>query len=411
MPYTSYTSSDAAQLTALLGSRSPAVETLCEREWARLVELALLQGVGPVFYARLKDRGLLPPPSVDSQLRTNYLASAARNLRLFHELAQILEAFQASGIAVIPLKGACLAEVVYGNIALRPMADIDLLVRSGQVATALVVLRALGYESQKPFDAVAAQTFSHDMPLMSKAGCVPIELHWTIANPSHPGGFRASDLEGLWSRAQPATISGVSVLMLSPTDLMLHLCRHASVEHRFAGVGLRSFLDIERVARVYAHAIDWDAFASRATEWQIARGVHLTLQLAGEWTEFECPPGVLAKLDAEPLDDASMAWVRQKILGGSSADVDSPAVRFAGTAGFGGHLAALRVAVTPSRDAIASVYRAPLKSWPILKYYFDRPRRLWHDHGPVLWRILRGDKAFVADARKEARLREYLGWR
>jgi len=51
--------------------------------------------------------------------------SDARN---YAELGQLLRSLKDRGVEVIVLKGAALAETVWKNIALRPMADMDLLV-------------------------------------------------------------------------------------------------------------------------------------------------------------------------------------------------------------------------------------------------------------------------------------------
>jgi hypothetical protein len=61
------------------------------------------------------------------------LYSALRNMRRCHELSKVLRILQNDGIPVIVLKGAALAEVVYGNIALRSMSDVDLLVKKGSI--------------------------------------------------------------------------------------------------------------------------------------------------------------------------------------------------------------------------------------------------------------------------------------
>ena len=88
---------------------------------------ALKSGDFQTAIASLEAAVRAAPSDYDAQV---YLASAHRNLRLFGELRQILRAFNAAGLSVIPLKGACLAEMIYGNIALRPMVDVDLLLGS-----------------------------------------------------------------------------------------------------------------------------------------------------------------------------------------------------------------------------------------------------------------------------------------
>ena len=178
-------------------------------EWEPLVRLAIEHGMAPWFYNRVRAGTGSPPQAILGQLRESYLANAARGMGLFHELRIILRAFNAEGIPAIPLKGACLAEAVYGDIALRPMTDIDLLVKPAEMPRALTLFRKLGYDSEYPFDRITEQSISQHMPLLRKGNTVVVELHWTIVCPAFESRFTAADLAALWSRAVPDALSGV----------------------------------------------------------------------------------------------------------------------------------------------------------------------------------------------------------
>lgn len=69
------------------------------------------------------EHGILPA-RVKQKLREDYYLSAVRNTLLYQELAKILATFNDAGLPVIVLKGAALAQEMYGNIALHPMTDI-----------------------------------------------------------------------------------------------------------------------------------------------------------------------------------------------------------------------------------------------------------------------------------------------
>ena len=267
-----------------------------------------------MLYGRLSQRGLMPP-APRGRLKEVCRASAARNLLLFAELGNILRAAQAVSVPILPLKGAFLAEAVYGNIALRPMADLDLLVKPADLPRAIRMLRDLGYDSDQPFNPVTQQAGFQDMPPMRKSGGAVVELHWTMVTPLCGARIDDDELEGIWRRSVPATIAGVPSRRLSPEDLLLHLCMHASVHHRFANVGLKAFVDMAEVARHYDATLDWSAFAARANRWGVANGVRMSLALAAEWTGFVAPLEVFGDLDGDLPDDSTMDWARQKLLG------------------------------------------------------------------------------------------------
>lgn len=401
---------DAERLIALLEGRAVAVETFREADWRRIIELAQMQRVAPLFYARLKARGITMPPQAAERLRKIHLACAKRNLSVFQDLGDILRAFQAANIPVIPLKGACLAETVYGNIALRPMGDLDVLVEPANLAKALDVLRALGYVAAHPFEIETERMLRHHMPRLFKRDGLSLELHWTIVDPPCTNRFHKDDLDQVWARATPVKIAGVQVQMLSSMDLLWHLCLHASVQHRFDGTNLRNYWDIALVIQKYGEAIDWTQFTACVRQWGISNGVRLALQLTEEWTDAVVPSQVLAALETAPLDAETMDWVRRKILSGSSRPLKNEVARYAGKTRTADKLSVLRDVLVPSRVSMATKYHVPADSWRIFLHYPIRFKDLWTRNSQAMWQLLRRDRTVTVEALQEARLREYLGW-
>ena len=401
---------DAGRLIALLSGRAVAAETFDKADWQRIMELAQKQSVAPLLYVRLKERSITPTPATAQQLREMYLASVARNTRLLHEVGNIFRALQAADIPVIPLKGACLAEAVYGNLALRQIGDVDLLVKPADLIKALTCLRTFGYAAKHSFETESERQVSQHMPQLSKRGGVTLELHWTIVNPRIDSRFEDSDLDQVWSRATPIRIDGVQALMLSPMDLLWHLCLHASVQHRFDGIGLRGFWDMALVIRRYGNEIDWEQFTRRVNQWGVANGVYLALRLAEEWTGVVIPTPVMRSLMPATPDDATIGWVRHKIWNETSSAVKSNVARFEGKVRIVDKLAVLRDVLFPSRNDMASMYHAPANSWRILCYYPVRFKDLWTRYSQAMWQLLRRNKTLTTEARQEAHLREYLGW-
>src|SRR5262245_54856896 len=103
---------------------------MTREEWQLLLALAGVQRVRGILYHRLKSRGCesMIPQELVLALNEAYRHNALRNLVLYRELNRIVTALQARRIPVIVLKGAFLASVVYGNLGLREMNDLDLLV-------------------------------------------------------------------------------------------------------------------------------------------------------------------------------------------------------------------------------------------------------------------------------------------
>lgn len=278
-----------------------ALAQLSVAEWEHLLLLARQQGVAPVLWQRLQSGGQLGlvPAALAQRMEELAYATTVRNLRLYHELGGILSNLRQENIEVIVLKGAHLAATVYSDPALRYMNDIDLLFHPADVPAAVAVLQALSYQPAAQIDWAKHLTTDHHLPRFGKAGVVAgVEIHWTITRPQQTYTIA---LEGLWARAMPVTLAGVTVLGLCPEDLLLHICEHATYHHHFLQ-RMRFLCDIDALIRRYAQAMDWEQVQSRAQDYRWAKGVHLALLLAQHLLATPVPNWVLHQLQADGFD-------------------------------------------------------------------------------------------------------------
>jgi hypothetical protein len=176
--------------------------------------------------------------------------------RLLDELAAALRALAATGLPVMPLKGALLATRPGSDPFRRPMADLDLLVRPGDRGAARATLASLGYRrrperNRRPThdtferpgnDRVVAVDGEHpDNPRR-------IELHtevrrhlWTWVDDDDLTGY-------LWAGAIEGTVLGEpAVLPLAPA-FRAHLAIHATSDLLIARGRLVQWLDLAEVA-------------------------------------------------------------------------------------------------------------------------------------------------------------------
>ena len=278
-------------------------EAFSERDWEALVALAVRQDVAPVLHARLKNCGISVPAPAAGQLRESYLASAARNMRLLHERDRVLAALKAANVCVVPIKGASLAEELYGDAALRPMGDIDLWVRRPDVAAARAAMEPLGYSAVAKADRPPAlQDALMGETQMFGPGGTLVELHWSIFAGEWLRHTARVDQDAIWGRTTPA--GGETVRQLSPEDAVVHLCVHLAVNHQMSGIGLRTLVDLDYARRKWA--IDWAIVARRAREWQVACAAWLVLHALAEL--FGDPEGHL------PLRELAPSPIRRRML-------------------------------------------------------------------------------------------------
>ncbi|HEV2130148.1 MAG TPA: nucleotidyltransferase family protein, partial [Longimicrobiaceae bacterium] len=258
------------------GALSERLAHLTEAEWDRLAAEALRHYAAPLLYHRLRRVApALPAVRGIEALRHEYVQNALRNIRVYAALSEVVSALEAARIPVIALKGAHLAAVVYGEPALRPMHDLDLLVRREDRSRAEDRLLQLGY---RPMEYAREWTdydaHHHSRPLF-RDGATTVEIHSAIVPPTCPIRI---DLEGLWGRARYAQLGDVRTLVLGPEDLILHLCLHASYSHHFQ-IPLLSLYDIAAVLRHHSKEIDWPRLVSMADASGTGPVVYCTLRL------------------------------------------------------------------------------------------------------------------------------------
>jgi len=116
--------------------------------WDYVLQMGKAHGLAPLSYYQLHriDLDHQIPQSIMDQLHDIYYGNLARNLLLYDELSRVLKSFEAKEIPVVGLKGIALADLVYKNVALRPMADVDLLVQESNIPEVLKTLFKLGFK-------------------------------------------------------------------------------------------------------------------------------------------------------------------------------------------------------------------------------------------------------------------------
>jgi hypothetical protein len=162
----------------------------------------------------------------------------------------------------------------------------------GRANTALLVS---GFEVNA--EAPMPEGHHHLPPLFAPHREIVVELHSTLFEARCSFDIAIDE----WiARAEPTTILGHSVRVLSPTDALLHTCAHLSYGHRYLRYPLRSLTDVLALTR--HGAVEWTAVVRRARQAQMNGAVVWPLAVARAWLGAPVPPAVLQQiLPAEPL--------------------------------------------------------------------------------------------------------------
>ncbi|MBI3710082.1 MAG: nucleotidyltransferase family protein, partial [Proteobacteria bacterium] len=266
-------------------------------DWTHVVETTDRHAVTALVLRRLADAAtqLLPPELVEAS--EVYIARQRdTNQRLVAELVRIVRALSQQGIAVMPFKGPVLAELAYGDVALRQFRDLDFLVHEADVDRALAVVEALGYIVASPLSPVqegAFRRYAGQYIFWRADGDAPIEPHWAFAPRS-----LAVDLDyaGLWQRAVPVRLAGIELRCLAPADLIAVLCIHGSKEE---WTRLQWICDIAQTLQSFPD-IDWAVVLDRARRHGHLRMVLIGLALARSFLGSQIPPAIGGVLASDP---------------------------------------------------------------------------------------------------------------
>jgi hypothetical protein len=278
-----------------------ALSDLTAAEWQELLDVAGVHRVQPLLarHLRIEPLKAAVPEAVKARLTLVQRETADANAMRCRDFAAAIEALTADGVPVIALKGMQLLPEVYRSLAVRAMIDIDLLVPARKLDAAAAALRRIGYAPAFSYRVSddPIPYYAHHVPPFRKAGATRIELHWHVVPPLSD---RSVDVDGLWKRAVPARVAGVDVLVMSPEDLLLHVCVHAAYDHRLRE-SARACGDVSAIASRYS--ISWPDVIDRARAWNSASGTYVVLRLARDLVGARIPPEALEALKPDGFDE------------------------------------------------------------------------------------------------------------
>ncbi|MCI0453479.1 MAG: nucleotidyltransferase family protein [Candidatus Dadabacteria bacterium] len=359
-------------------------------DWDEILRSAYWHNVAPMLYYNLKgfEESQLIPENVMSQIKKEYYDNLANNMNLYAELRRVLQAFNEKGIEVMVLKGAALAKNVYGNIALRPMVDIDFMVRKEDLGSSEKLISELGYVFAGKRSLGWYRENNYHIQYLHQDKKIVIEIHWHILSKSEPAPIAISDaglIQKWWERARALDFEGTKALMLCPEDLIFYLSLHF-VKHRFQspnggfrGVfssksSLMQLNDVLRTIKYYRGDIDWQRLNFLAERYNVTNLIFTTFYLVREISPdnenelndipFESTPALFSNELAELIKNRM--FDREYIF--SVSPISFFYSIFSGN--FHHKLMNVIRGLFPHPELLSTMYSVPLDSNNLYFYYF-----------------------------------------
>jgi hypothetical protein len=372
-------------------------------EWPAVVSLAAQLNVMPLLRHRLDQMGILLPAPVAESTKQELLRQTARNMRLYNELENLLGRLAKEGIPVMILKGTYLAAVVYDDIGLRFIGDIDLLIHAEDSEKTVDLLEINDFHPDRPFWPEVDGALHYHAPPMVKNG-LQVELHWNLTRKNDPVRINPEDL---WARAQPINLQAREVWALSLSDLVLHLAVHAAYVHQFTAQ-FRSLVDIAEVFGKFWDDLDWVAITQTCLDWHAERGTYLTLRLVAELFGAAMPEKVLNKIKPSDWSEQVIEWAKVRLFQ-TNPVLSENFIRVMHGSHLTEKLAALRKGLFPSRAVMATLYGVPPTSWRILALYPRHASTRLKRYRKYAWNLVRGDRDQAIESVSDQSLRDWLG--
>jgi hypothetical protein len=190
--------------------------------WRDTVDYDSLDGgtlrLAPLLRANLQRLGVDDPLLArmkDAQRLGWYL-----NAQLMARLKSVLALLTAGGIETILLKGLPLALAYYDDPDLRPIGDLDLMIRHCDWTRATAVLTAAGWRTDEPAtDPVQRGVHADAFKDRTK---FELDLHHSAFHEC----LEPEQLAPFWDRSIPLVAGSIASRMFCPADQLLHCLAH-----------------------------------------------------------------------------------------------------------------------------------------------------------------------------------------
>lgn len=288
--------------------------------WQRLFELADKHGVQPLLHQALTGLNHAVPEDERLKLQQAFQTNLHKSLLLSRELIRIVDHLAALGLDAMPYKGLALAEVLYGDIALRQSGDIDLMIRRRDVPDIRDAVRELGYTPHFALSAPQERSYlksGYEYAFDGEAGPNLLELQWAILPRFYAVDFT---MEDLFQRAVTLTVAGHPMRTPSREDLFLILSVHAA-KHVWGR--LVWLCDIAELMN--ASNLDWKWIGARARDLGMVRILRVTILAAKSLLRATIPEVAEQSLPADAEAASLTEEIQRYIVSDSAHNTESTA--------------------------------------------------------------------------------------
>ncbi len=274
--------------------------------WKSITDLDRLgtasQKMLPLLYKTLIKKNI--EDDILTKLKGSYRNTWVKNQLLFNKAKNIISRFNDAGLKVMVLKGAAICNEYYHDLAIRPMNDFDIMVRTEDAAEAIKILLDNGWKQtdaspklSSKFNCDFFETW-HSQGFRDKDN-QEIDIHWHLLQECC---YQNAD-DDFWNSAKQVEFMELPVFVLNPADQLLHLFVHGiNSGMTEAGSILRWVTDAYAVINSESEDIDWERLCEQSIKRKLVLPVKLSLNYMSANHGIEIPQNIIDKLNKTKVD-------------------------------------------------------------------------------------------------------------
>jgi len=268
-------------------------------KWKSIVDIDLIDyasmQIFPLLYQNLKILEIDDPQI--NIYKGLFRSSWYENQRLLKTAVDLVTEFQSVGIDCLFLKGTALILEYIKTPGLRPMGDIDILVKPNHVCQAVDYFEKTGWVPTTDYPDLRKEayfTYHHSVGFANQRD-QHVDLHRSLLFPSP---IQDSDAD-FWDGAVQSEIDGLPVLILNPTDMLIHTCIHGLREHN-AEI-FRWIADAMTILKNKSSQIDWERLIDQTRKRRLVPELSNGLAYLAYLLDAPIPPQVLGAIGNEKV--------------------------------------------------------------------------------------------------------------
>ena len=333
-----------------------------------------LTPLAPFMYHKLRNRKLESSVPVDilAKLKNAYYVTIFSNLKKLYATGKVLEALQQASILAIPLKGITLIEFLYQDPGIRPMADVDLLIKPQDFQVIKTVLESVGY--------LFIDSYRGSYNFIDRENKVSLDLHSQFLR--YEAMFNI-DYHEIYARLRKVTFNGqVHAKVLCPEHQLIHIAMHLA-PGLYTQLNLLNLLDLYSLLSNQQSPFDWEYLVDFARRSKVSSYIYAPLFLYTQLFNMGIPERILHQL-GEKISYRKAQYIQndylETILNGGILTSKIFLERLIWVDGTANKLKLLRMAFLPDRREIARRYDTSENSFKLYVLYLLRLWQLLRDH-------------------------------